>query len=148
EIYTLSLHDALPIFVVGEVDCELLSVGDFRGYLHGKIGLIFAGEYLVGYEVQDLCELHGVMLADGKNDRLADLPLIGSRSAFLEDLIGGFGKEAFLKLALLVDLLLVVAFVILELDDEAILGKKLGCDLAAGIHNNRVDQEAVFHSIQ
>src|ERR1019366_4774694 len=74
EIYTLSLHDALPIFVVGEVDCELLSVGDFRGYLHGKIGLIFAGEYLVGYEVQDLCELHGVMLADGKNDRLADLP--------------------------------------------------------------------------
>src|ERR1039458_3965997 len=75
-------------------------------------------------------------------------PLIGSRSAFLEDLIGGFGKEAFLKLALLVDLLLLVAFVILELDDEAILGKKLGCDLAAGIHKNRVDQEAVFHSIQ
>jgi hypothetical protein len=58
--------------VVGEVDGELLGVGDLGGDLHGKVGLVLAGEHAVGHLVEDLRQFGGVVLADGKDDGLAD----------------------------------------------------------------------------
>ena len=126
---------------------------DLRCDLHGEIGLVLAGEHLVGHLVENLRQLGGVILADGEDDRLADFPADRVAQGILqkglaEQLVGGFGEEALLELALLVNLLLIVAPVILELDDKTIFGKKLRRDLAAGIDHSRIDQKAVFHAIQ
>ncbi len=59
--------------VVAEVDAELLGVWDLRGDLHGKVGLVLAGEHAVGHLVEDLRQLRGVVLTDGKDDGLTDL---------------------------------------------------------------------------
>ena len=131
----------------------MLGVGNLRGDLHGEVGLVLAGEHAVGHLVENLRQLGGVVLADGEDDRLADLAADRIAQGILqkglaEELVGGFGEEALLELALLVNLLLVFACVILELDDEALFGKKLRGDLGAGIDHGRIDQEAVFHAIQ
>ena len=109
--------------VVGEVDGELLGVGDLRGDLHGEVGLVLAGEHAVGHLVEDLRQLGGVVLADREDDRLADLPAdrIAQgvfQEGLAEELVGGVGEEALLELALLESLLLVFAGIVLELDDE------------------------------
>ena len=80
-------------------------------------------------------------------------PLIGIaqrvfQKGLAEKLIGGVGEEALLELALLEGLLLVLARVVRERDDEALFGKKLGGDLGAGIHHRRIDQKAVLHAIE
>jgi hypothetical protein len=73
-------------------------------------------------------------LADGEDDGLADLP--ADRIAqgvfqvgIAEELVGGVGEKAFLELALLERLLLVLARVVGERDDEALFGKQFGGDL-------------------
>ena len=35
--------------VVGEIDRELLGIGNLRRDLHGEVGLVFAGKHLVGH---------------------------------------------------------------------------------------------------
>ena len=139
--------------VVGEVDGELLGVGDLRGDLHGEVGLVLAGEHAVGHLVEDLRQLGGVVLADGEDDGLADLAAdrIAQgvfQKGLAEELVGGVGEEALLELALLEGLLLVFAGVVGERDDEALFGKQLGGDLGAGIHHRGIDQEAVLHAIE
>jgi hypothetical protein len=89
---------------------ELLRVADLRCYLYREIGLVFAGEHLVRHQIQNLHQFGGMMLADREDDRLtlaADRVAQGILQKYIaEHLIGGFGKEAFLELALLIDLLL------------------------------------------
>ena len=72
------------------------------------------GNMLVGHLVEDLRQLGGVVLADGEDDRLADLAadrvaqgVFQERLA--EDCVGRAGEEPLLELALLVRLLLVLA---------------------------------------
>ena len=94
-----------------------------------------------------------MFLAHGKNDGLADFAADGIAQGIFqkrlaEQLVGGIGKEPFLKLALLVSFLLVVAFVILELDDKTLLGQQLGGNFRPGIHDRGIDEEAVLHPIQ
>ena len=100
--------------VVAEVDGELLGVRDLRGHLHGEVGLVLAGEHAVGHLVEDLRQLGGVVLADGEDDRLADLAADRVAQGVLqeglaEELVGRVGEEALLELALLEGLLLVLA---------------------------------------
>ncbi len=139
--------------VVGEVDGELLGVLNLRGDLHGEVGLVFGRIHAVGHLVEDLRQLGGVVLADGKDDRLADLAadriaqgIFQKRLA--EKLVGGVGEKALLELALLEGLLLVIAGVIGDGDDEALFRKQFGGDLGAGVHHGRVDQEAFLHAIE
>ena len=138
---------------MAEVDGELLGVGDLRGDLHGEVGLVLAGKHAVGHLVEDLRQLGGVVLADGEDDGLADLA--ADRIAqgvfeegLAEELVGGVGEEALLELALLEGLLLVLAVVVGERDDEALFGEQFGGDLGAGIHHRRIDQEAFLHAVQ
>ena len=138
---------------MAEVDGELLGVGDLRGDLHGEVGLVLAGEHAVGHLVEDLRQLGGVVLADGEDDGLADLPAdrIAQgvfQKGLAEELVGGVGEEALLELALLEGLLLVFAGIVGERDDEALFGKQFGGDLGAGIHHRGVDQVAVLHAVE
>ena len=99
---------------MAEVDGELLGVRNLRGDLHGEVGLVLAGEHAVGHLVEDLRQLGGVVLADGEDDRLADLAAdrIAQgifQKGLAEELVGGLGEEALLELALLEGLLLVFA---------------------------------------
>ncbi len=94
-----------------------------------------------------------MVLADGKDDRLADFAADRvAQGVFQErlaqELVGGVRKEAPLELALLESLLLILAGVIGERDNEAFLGKQRGGDLGAGVHHRRVDQEALLHAIK
>ena len=59
--------------VVGEVDGVLLGVVDLGRDLYGEIGLVLAGEHLVGHFVEDLGQLGGMVLADGKDNGFPDL---------------------------------------------------------------------------
>ena len=138
---------------MAEVDGELLGVGDLRGDLHGEVGLVLAGEHAVGHLVEDLRQLGGVVLADGEDDGLADLPAdrIAQgvfQEGLAEELVGGVGEEALLELALLEGLLLVFAGIVGERDDEALFGKQFGGDLGAGIHHRGVDQVAFLHAVE
>jgi hypothetical protein len=77
-----------------------------RGDLHGKVRLVFAGKHAVGHLVEDLRQLAGVVLADGEDDGLADLAADRVaqgvfQEGLAEELVGGFGEEALLELALL-----------------------------------------------
>ncbi len=115
--------------VVGEVDGELLGVGDLRGDLHGEVGLVLAGEHAVGHLVEDLRQLGGVVLADGKDDRLADLAADRVahgvfQKCLAQELVGSVGEEALLELALLEGRLLVLAGVVGEVYDEALFGEQ------------------------
>ena len=139
--------------VVGEVDGELLGVGYLRGDLHREVGLVAAREHAIGHLIENLRQLRGVVLADSKDDGLADLPadrvaqgVFQKRLA--QQLVGVVGKEALLELALLEGLLLVLASVIGEGNDEALLREQRGGDFGAGVDHGRVDQEALFHAIE
>ncbi len=71
-----------------------------------------------------------MVLADGEDDRLADLAADRIAQGVLEEglaeeLVGGVGEEALLELALLEGLLLVLARVVGERDDEALFGEQL-----------------------
>src|SRR5712691_898452 len=139
--------------VVGEVDAELLGVGDLRGDLHGEIGLVLAGEHAVGHLIEDLSQLGGVILADSEDDGLADLAAdrIAQgifQKGLAEQLVRGVGEEALLELALLEGLLLVFAGIVGERDDEALFGKQFGGDLGAGIHHRGIDQVAFLDAVQ
>jgi len=73
----------MPVeIIIGEIDGELLGIGDIRGNLHGKIRIVHAGIHLVGVFVQDLGDLGGVFLTDTKHQAFADFVRNGSRSAF------------------------------------------------------------------
>ena len=70
-----------------------------------------------------------MVLADSEDDRFADLAAdrIAKRileKRLAEELVGGFGEEALLELALLEGLLLVLAGIVGERDDEALFGKE------------------------
>src|ERR1700719_4344626 len=124
-----------------------------RCYLYGEIGLVSAGKHYVGHLVQYLRDLGGVMLAHREDDRLAYFTAdrVAQRilqKGLAEHLIGRFGKEAFFELTLFVNFLLVVAFVILEINNKAVLGEELRRDVAASIDHNRVDQGSVFYSLE
>src|SRR3970040_2137088 len=80
-------------------------------------------------------------------------PLTGSRRAFSrnvlhKELVGCVSKEALLEFALLEGLLLILAGVVRERDDEALFGKERGGDLGAGIHHRWTDEVALLHAIQ
>src|SRR3970040_1273568 len=80
-------------------------------------------------------------------------PLTGSRRAFSrnvlhKELVGCGSKEALLEFALLEGLLLILAGVVRERDDEALFGKELGGDLGAGIHHRRTDEVALLHAVK
>jgi hypothetical protein len=81
-----------------------------------------------------------VVLADGKDDRLADLAAdrVAQRmfeEGFAENLVGGFGEETLLELAVLISLLTLRAIFVGELNKEALVGEQLGSDIAAGVNN-------------
>ena len=129
--------------VVSEVDCILLRTVHLRGDLHSEVGLVFTGEHAVGHLVQNLGELGCVVLAHGKNDGLPDLAANGVAQGVFdkglaEDLIGRGRKEALLEFALLVGFLLVVALVVLKLDDKPVVRQKLGGDFGPGINDGRL----------
>ncbi len=93
-----------------------------------------------------------MVLADGKDDRLADFAADRVAQGVLqerlaEELVGGVSKEALFELALLEGLLLILAGVIRERDDESFFGKQLGGDLGAGIHHRRIDEVALLHAV-
>src|ERR1035437_2936012 len=97
--------------VVAEVDGELLGVGYLGGDLHGEVRLVLAGEHAVGHLIEYLRQLGGVVLADGKDDRLADFAADRVAQGVLQErlakeLVSGIRKEAPLELALLEGLLL------------------------------------------
>jgi hypothetical protein len=130
-----------------------LRVGYLRGDLHGEVRLVFAGVHAVGHLVEDLRQLGGVILADSKDDGLADFAADWIAQGVFEesladDLIGGIGKEALFKLPLLEGLLLILAGIVSKRDDEALFGKKLGGDLGAGIHHRRIDEVATLHAVE
>jgi len=134
--------------VVTEVDGELLGIGDGRGDLDGEIGVVPAGEHVVGHEVEHLGELGGMHLADRVDDGLADLAADRIAQGILEKgpaekLIGSIGEKTPFELALLEGLLAVLAGIIGEGDDEPLLGKEGGGDLGAGIHHGGADQVAI-----
>jgi len=121
--------------------------------LDREVRLVLARVHAVGHLVQDLRQLGRVVLADRKDDRLADLTanwvaqgVFEKRLA--EELIGGIGEETLLELALLEDLLLILAGIVRERDDESLVGKQLRRDPGAGIHDRGVDQVALFHAVQ
>ena len=94
-----------------------------------------------------------MVLADGKDDRLADFAADRvAQSMFHECLaqkqIGWVREESFFKLALFVGFLVILAFIVFEFDDEAFLGKQSCCHFGAGVHHRRVDQEALLHPIE
>ncbi len=131
----------------------LLGTVHLRCHLHGEVRLVFAREHAVGHLVKDLRELARVMLADSEDNGLPNLA--ADRVAqgifeegFAEELVGGLGEESLLKLPLLERLAVVVAFVVLERDDETIVRKKLRGDGAAGIDDGRVDEEAILDAIK
>jgi hypothetical protein len=64
-------------------------------------------------------------------------------------LVGDFREEPLFKFALLVGFLLSSPVIVFEFHDETLSGKAgVGCDLATGIDDGRVDQEAVFDAIE
>ena len=139
--------------VVGEVDGELLGVRDLRGHLHGEVGLVFAGKHPVGDLVETLRQLGRVVLADGEDDGLADLPADRIAQGVLqeglaEELVGGLGVKALLELALLVGFLLILARIVGERDDEALLREELRGHFRARVHHGRVDQVSVSHAVE
>jgi len=95
--------------VVGEIERHLLRLGNLRRDLHGEVGVVFSGKHPVGHLVENLREPGGVILADGKHERLSDLAADGIaqrvfEKRLAEKLVGRGREEAFLKLALLVGL--------------------------------------------
>ena len=139
--------------VVGEVDGELLGVRDLRRDLHGEVRLILARKHDVGHLVEGLRQPGRVVLADGKDDRLADLAAHGIAQRVLqeglaEDPVGRFGEEAPLELALLVRLFLLLPGVIGDGDDETLVRQQLCRHLGTGVHHGGVDQVAVLHAVE
>ena len=116
----------------------LLGVGHLRGHLHGEVGLVFAGEHPVGHLVENLRQLARVVLADGKDDGLANLAADRVAQGILEKGLAEqldwwpSAEEALLELALPVASLWSSPVVILEFDDEALVGKELGGDRRCG----------------
>ena len=81
---------------------------------------------MVGHLIENLCQLACVVLADGKDDGLAELA--ADRVAqgvfekgLAEKLIGGRREEALLELAHAVGFFLVVATLVPDLYDEALI---------------------------
>ena len=139
--------------VVGEIDGVLLCAAHLRGNLHGEVGLVFAGEHPVGHLIENLRQLARVMLADSEDNGLADLAADGVtqrvfEKRFAKELIGCLREEALFKLALLESFVVVIAFVVLERHHKARFGKEPGGDLAASVHDGRIDEEAVLHAIE
>ncbi|MCG3768872.1 MAG: hypothetical protein JW394_0993 [Nitrospira sp.] len=88
--------------------------------------MVFAGEHAVGHFVEYLRQLARVVLADGEDDGLADLA--ADRIAqgifekgFTEELISGYREKPSFKLALLESLIVVIAFVVFERNNEALV---------------------------
>ena len=84
-------------------------------------------------------------LADFATDRIAQGVF---DEGLAEERIGGIAKETSFELALLECLLLVLACVVSEGDDEALVGEEFRGDLRAGVHNRRVDQVTVLDTVQ
>ena len=81
-------------------------------------------------------------------------PLIGIaqgvfEEGLAEELVGGVGEERLLELALLVRLSCWSSpFVVLELRRRSPLRKAAGGDVAAGIDDGGIDEEAILHAIE
>ena len=103
--------------------------------------------------VQDLGDLRRMALADGKDDRLADLATDGIAEGILkeglaEKLVGRLGEEALFEFALGEALLGGVPLLIFDGRDIAFIGEELGGDIAPGIDDGGIDEESVLHSIE
>ena len=121
--------------------------------MHGEVRLVPGREHALRHLIQNLRQLGGVVLADSKDDGLADFTahrvtqgVFQKRLA--QQLVGVVGKETFLELALLEGLLLVLASVIGEGDDKTLFREQRGGDLGAGIDYGRVDQETFLDAIE
>src|SRR5271157_840990 len=108
---------------------------------------------MIGHFIENLGQLPRVSLANTKDDRLAYFAANRVTQRLLKkglakELIGRFGKEAFLEFGLLEFLLLILAGVVGERDHEALIGKEFSGDLSARVHHRRVDKVAVLHTLQ
>ena len=100
--------------VIGEVDGELLGVGNLRGDLHGKVGLVLAGNIRSAISFRICASLAAWFWLTAKMIDLPISPLTGSRRAFSRNVLQkswlvALAEEALLKFALLVRLLLIFA---------------------------------------
>ena len=130
-----------------------MGVGNPGGNLHGEVGLVLAGEHAICHLVENLHQLLSVVLADGKDDRLADLTAHGIAEGILqkglaEKQVCGLSEKVLLELPLLKGLLLVFARVVGEGGHEALFREQFGGDFGAGIHDDRVDEVAILHTIK
>ena len=121
--------------------------------MHGKVRLVFSGEHLVCHQIQDLRKFGGVILTNGEDDGFANLAADGIavrmlQKYFAEKLVGGIGKKAFFEFALFENLFLVFTLFVFEVYDKPLFRQELCGDLAAGIHDGGIDQEAIFHAIE
>jgi len=94
-----------------------------------------------------------MVLADGERDGFADFPtdwIVQGifKEGLAQDFVGRFREEAFFELALLVGFLLILACLIDERDDEALVGQQLRGDIAARVDHRGVDEVTVLDAIQ
>ena len=139
--------------IVGEVDGHLLGVIDLGRNLCREVGLIPAGEHPVGHLIENLSDLSSMVLAHGKNNRFADFAADWvAESVFKEGLakkfIGGRGKELFLEVGLFIAFVLFVSWVVLEIDDKALLREKLRSNASSGIYDGWINEVALFDAVE
>ena len=97
-----------------------------------------------------------MVLADGEHNGFAKLATDGVTQAvgqqgFAKQAIGGFGEKLFLETALLEALLAGLFASRGFVDDDSGItqvGQQLGGDIGTCVHHQRVDQKAVFHTVQ
>lgn len=84
--------------VVGKLDGHGLRIHDFAGDLHGEVRLVSARPDFVGHFVQNLGKLGRVVLADGKDDCLAEFARHRVAQSMFEEglaenVVGRVGEE-------------------------------------------------------
>ena len=97
-----------------------------RRDLRGEIRLVLAGKHALGDLIEDLRQLGRVVLTDSEDDGLAALAADRIPQGILEGPlaekpVGSVGEEALLELVLLEGLLLILARVVGERNDESLL---------------------------
>ena len=86
--------------IIGEVDGELLCVGNLRSDLNSEVRLVLAWEHRSAISFRICASLGGVILADSKDDGLADLATdrIAKgvfQEGLAEELVGALEKKRF-----------------------------------------------------
>ena len=117
---------------------------DARRYLHSKIGVVLTWEHFVRYDVQNLSQFRGVVLANSENDGLPDLatdrvPERVFQKRFAEKLIRAWSEKTLFKLPLFERFCFVLALFVFELDGEALIGQEFGRDFGPRVDDRRTD---------